>query len=219
MFKYISVSIIFLLGFSNVSPVYSNEALDKMDMIGLTVQEKLRIPIFFAAIYANDFSQKSELFNVNKRIRMEARFTVNQFSARQNSRHWLELILVNNSKEAVSAVSKSLMQFRKLTKIDVVKGDRLVFDYVPQKGTRLFINNVLIGEIKDPQFKPILTAAWLGYSLSTANLNISHNRALNEQLVAEFNALNINPNRAKQLRARVAANHSSQNKTIAVTGF
>ncbi len=140
----------------------SSEETTEPRLVGLAIQSNFKVPIFYAAIYASNDEYQSYPFLPKHRIRMESRFIVNQFSARQNHEHWVNSVLVNNSKTELKKMSEAFLKFSELMKVKLFKGDHLVFDFIPEKGIDVLINNELKGTIENPDFQKVLIACWFG---------------------------------------------------------
>ncbi|MBL6999701.1 MAG: chalcone isomerase family protein, partial [Gammaproteobacteria bacterium] len=75
---------------------------------------------------------------------------------------WKEGFEKNQSAEKLKALKAEISSFYGLFNESALKGDRYIIDYVPDKGTSLSKNDVLLGIILGEDFKNALLEIWLG---------------------------------------------------------
>lgn len=145
-----------------IFPLQAQTSTNQIPLVGLAIHEKHNVPILYAAVYVEHIEAGKPYFNPQNAFRMESRYIIDRFSQRRNHQLWIELAMINNSKEELNNLSTELLQFSKLMKMEMLKGDRLIFDYRPDNGIEVILNGVLIKSFKNNQFQKILTSIWFG---------------------------------------------------------
>ena len=92
-------------------------SLASANVTGLAVQEKLRVPVFYAATSGYPPKDLNTFVSDPLPFKMEARYIVDRFSARRNNQLWLNAILRTNSRDELKQFESALLQFSKLIKI------------------------------------------------------------------------------------------------------
>ncbi|TQV75469.1 hypothetical protein FLL45_11150 [Aliikangiella marina] len=175
------------------------------NITGLAVQEKLRVPVFYAATSGYPPKDLATYIADPLPFKMEARYIVDRFSARRNNQLWLNAILRTNSREELKQFEDALLQFSKLIKIDMFKGDRLVFDLNPVRGTSVSINDVPLGTISNLNFQTALVSIWFGDKQPSKKFAEQIRTAPTAALLKEFNALTVQTSKNARLRTLQAS--------------
>lgn len=187
-----------------------------IDIKGLAVQEKLRVPVYYAATSGLPPSSMEDYINNPMPFKMEARYIVDRFSARRNNQLWLNAILTSNSRDKLRTFENSLLQFSRLIKNDMFKGDRLVFDLNPVHGTSVSINNIELGTIPNLDFQTALVSIWFGEKQPSKKFAEQIRQAPSSKDSRAFLALEIQSSRASQLKAlQSRLSNNSDSKVIA----
>lgn len=160
-----------------------------LPLAGIAVQEKLRVPIFYAAVFSQHSTENNFTENQNFPLRMEVRYIQDKFSKRQNHQLWIERILINTPRSELEGLSDELLDFSRMMKHEMKKGDQLVFDYYPGSGTRVMLNDVLINTFKNFEFQKALTAIWYGNRPPTIVFQQNLLSSPEQKLVNAFNQL------------------------------
>ena len=190
----------------------SNVAAFDDELKGLAVQEKLRVPVYYAAISGLPPTSVEDYVSNPMPFKMEARYIVDRFSARRNNQLWLNAILTSNSRDKLKTFENSLLQFSRLIKNDMFKGDRLVFDLNPVHGTAVSINDIELGVIQNLDFQTALVSIWFGEKQPSKKFAKQIRKSPSSRERKAFQALKIQPSRAGQLKAlqtRLLAKHES----------
>ncbi len=195
-----------------ISSSHSASPLKELILVGLTVQEKHQVPIFYAAIYAQNYQSEADLFDLNNPIRMESRIIVDSYSSRMIHQLWVGAILINTPREQLKPLANPFLKFSQLIKIDVVSGDSLIFDYQPNKGTSIYLNNTLVGKITDPDFQKALTSAWYGERPPSKIFGEEIRQQPSSKYLTAFNQLTPSKERLVEVKRQYA-----QAKKIATT--
>ena len=192
--------VIFCIGVMSSLSAWSTTASSNLAIKGLAIQEKFREPIFYAATFAEEATTNDELASLSSPFQMEARFIVEQYSARQNHQLWVGAILINNSREKLKPMAGAFKKFSASMKTPMKKGDRLLFNFVPEQGTEITLNGVKIGEIEQPDFQSALLASWYGKRPPSKEFATKIRALPSNQELREFHALRATPERVTQLR-------------------
>jgi hypothetical protein len=183
-------------------------------LAGLTIQESLRVPVYYAATYGFAPKTLDGYINNPMPFKMEARYIVDKFSSRQNNQLWLNAMLTSNSREELRKIEGALLVFSRLIKTDMYKGDRLVFDLNPVHGTSISINGVALGVIKDLKFQSSLVAIWFGERQPSKKFAEEIRSAPSGKILEEYSALEVQNNQKNRFTTlQTAMNAPNQNNT------
>ena len=180
-------------------------------LTGLAVQEKLRVPVYYAATSGFPPKSVNAFINDPMAFKMEARYIVDRFSARRNNQLWLNAMLTSNSREELRTFEDALLQFSRLIKIDMFKGDRLIFDINPVRGTAVSINNVQLGIIEDLKFQAALVSIWFGDRGPSRKFVEQISQPPSNKMARAFNDLKIQSKRSASLKRLQTAMLSAKN--------
>lgn len=131
---------------------------------GLGIRYKFFFKIYIAALYVEKLTHKADdLINAKgaKRIRMY--FLYDEVSKEKLVNGWLEGFESNLSKQTYQQLKPRIDQFNQLFET-VNRGDQILLDYLPDKGTQVTIKNKLRGVIEGADFYAALMKIWLGDS-------------------------------------------------------
>jgi outer membrane biosynthesis protein TonB len=183
-----------------------------LPLAGIAVQEKLRVPIVYAAVFSQHYTAQDFKTNPNYPVRLEARYIQEKFSKRQNHQLWIERILINTPRSELEELSLELLEFSSLMKQEMKKGDHLVFEYFPGFGTRVILNDVLVTTFKNFEFQKALTAIWFGKRPPTITFQEQLLSKPKSKLISEFNALEYSASRKREIAALYEPEDSPSNK-------
>lgn len=199
---------ILLSNFVTASP---NET--ELPLAGIAIQEKLKVPILYAAVFSDERDLLSALESAHKPMRMEVRYIQSKFSKRQNHQLWIERILINTPREELNKLSNELAEFSQLVKFEMLKGDQLVFDYHPTSGTTVYLNDVKIKLFKQFKFQQALSAIWFGKRPPNIIFKETLLKTPNPELVKAFNQLEFSNRRKREIASLFENNDSTKEKT------
>jgi|GEM_PF-3399784 len=186
---------------------------------GLAIQEKLRVPVYYAATSGYPPKSLADYINNPMPFKMEARYIVDKFSARRNNQLWLNAILTSNSRDELKTFEQALLRFSKLIKTDMYKGDRLVFDLNPVKGTSVSINGINLGTISDLNFQSALVSIWFGSKQPSKKFAEQIRKAPSSSELKAFNDLKVqskNNVRLERLQTAMLETGSTTAEVVAV---
>ncbi len=134
-----------------------------LELKGIGLAQEFRTDIYIGALYAPVGFKSLDLykdFTTPKRITV--RYLADNYSYRKVGRHFKERIAMNNSRETWGPLTREIVTFSKLFKQNIVSGDELRLDYVPGKGTMVYLNGVLFETFSKPEFFNLMLNAWTG---------------------------------------------------------
>lgn len=135
---------------------------DSLNLIGIGMHKELRNDIYIGALYAPaTITNADQLLNNPVSTRMSLRF-VSQYSHRKLARHWKEKMAMNNPREQWQPLTRDIVNFSNLFKRSMQAGDEINLDYIPNKGTLVYLNGTLFTTIEDPAFYSTVLNVWLG---------------------------------------------------------
>lgn len=133
-----------------------------LNLLGIAVHSELRNDIYIGAMFAptgiDDFTQ---LYDTSITKNMSLRF-IQAYSNRKIARLWKHRIAMNNEKSEWQPLTKDIVKFSKIFKRPLKSGDEINLVYVPEVGTKIYLNGSLFLIISDPQFYRILLNIWYG---------------------------------------------------------
>ncbi|MFT5575881.1 MAG: protein TonB [Bermanella sp.] len=94
--------------------------------------------------------------------RMDIRVLAQSWSKRRFVQQWNQLILTNNNTDTHKAHLDNIIAFASLLKDDLLAGDHLTFDLLPDEGTTIKLNGTTLLKTSDPEFFNLLLSCWIG---------------------------------------------------------
>jgi protein TonB len=134
-----------------------------MTLNGIASYEKLRKEHYLAALYLEEPSNFPDyvLAMPGKKV-MDIRITIDDWSTRSFTSAWTEAMLINNSGAAQNKNKEFIMEFGKLLKDDLKKGDRLLIAYTPNIGSSIVLNGTTLLTTSDDGVFNLLLNTWIG---------------------------------------------------------
>lgn len=131
---------------------------------GLALHQELGNEQFIGALYSQTLSDNADtLINSNSAMRMELKIVDPAgMMIRRFSRMWIEGMAINNTNAMLTAQADNMVLFDGLFKGRLEANDHIVFAHTPGQGLNISVNNVLLGNIADDQFFPMLLRTWIG---------------------------------------------------------
>ncbi len=136
---------------------------NKLHLQGAGVRTKLFFDIYIGAFYATKKIETPQhaLSNTGPK-RMWLHFLYKKVSSNEYKDAWIDGIKANNSEATVDHYKKEIDNFISLFHEDLVAGDNLTLDYIPNKGTMVTMNGQLKAVIPGEGFYSILLSTWMG---------------------------------------------------------
>jgi periplasmic protein TonB len=143
--------------------ILSSQVRAELQLNGISTYTTLKADQYIAAIYSEKVSdQPEELFNNALKRRMELRIVAPNIFLRSFVQNWVYSMAINNSKEQIYKNAFQVISFTDCLKSNLVKGDILVLEYFPKKGTSLTLNYVELQTFPGEDFFNILLRTWIG---------------------------------------------------------
>jgi len=137
---------------------------------GLGIRYKFFFKIYVAALYVEKTSQDAGVLIMHPGAkRMLMHFIYDEVSKKKLVNGWLDGFEDNTSAEVFKALKPRIDQFNAMFET-VHKGDVILLDYVPSKGTRVIIKGQEKGVIAGEDFNQALLKIWLGEDPVTEDL-------------------------------------------------
>jgi len=135
---------------------------------GLGLRKKFVVKVYVAGLYLEQKSSDADaIMKAEARKQIVMHFLHN--ASKSQMADAFEESFQNNSPDAVKTCKAEIGQL--LAALEPVKeGDKMVFTYVPGKGTTLAINGTDKLTIATPAFAPVLLSVWLGPKPPNADL-------------------------------------------------
>lgn len=137
---------------------------------GAGIRKKLFIKVYVGALYLTmKRATVGEILNDPGAKRITMNFLYKEVSAEKLITGWNEGFSNNTTQEEFTKLQDRINQFNLL--FDTVrKGDVIQLDYMPQEGTKVWINDTLKGSVPGEDFSQALLKIWLGSKPADAGL-------------------------------------------------
>ena len=137
---------------------------------GAGIRSKFIFDIYVGALYLPSKATSVEAVLAEtgpKRVSMH--FLYKEVSKDKLTNGWREGLENNLDEARFKQLEPALDRFNSLFRT-VREGDVIEIDYLPGKGTQVWINGELQGTVENPQFYPALLLVWLGEDPADADL-------------------------------------------------
>ena len=168
--KILSFALFSLLSFNLQAKTLADVSLSDETLVagetlklnGAGIRTKFVFDIYVAAFYTREpVSKLEDLIVSDQPMRMAMHFVYDEVSKEKLVDGWNEGFDDNLSDEQLNKLKPRIKLFNGLFKT-VRKGDVILLDYVPGKGTLVTINHKNIGAVTGAEFYHALLMIWLG---------------------------------------------------------
>lgn len=175
---------------------------DALPMNGLAAFEQLRKEYYIGALHLESLSaDPAAIASMPGRKRMSIRITADRWPALRFAQQWNQSILINNSSQELNANVMDVLAFTSLPKDDLITGDRLTIDAVPNVGTRVTLNGTPMLQTRSDALFKLLVNTWIGARPSTSGFKRDMLKlpagAAGTELLARYEALDSDAARRK----------------------
>lgn len=137
---------------------------------GAGIRKKLFMKIYVCALYLTaKRTAVSEILADPEAKRIVMSFLYKEVGVERQVEGWNKGFRDNNSGEELKGLQDRINLFNSLF-TTVRKGDVIRFDYLPEEGTQVWINDTLNGTVPGEDFFAALLKIWLGPKPAEANL-------------------------------------------------
>lgn len=137
---------------------------------GAGIRKKLFMKIYVCALYLTaKRTAVSEILADPEAKRIVMSFLYKEVGVERQVEGWNKGFRDNNSGEELKGLQDRINLFNSLF-TTVRKGDVIRFDYMPEEGTQVWINDTLNGTVPGEDFFAALLKIWLGPKPAEANL-------------------------------------------------
>ncbi len=177
----------------------------ELPLAGLGLYEYLGEEIYLGALFGSLEGNGYASTTVRK---LQMRILAENLSARRFNRLWLDAIALNSEREERNRLSTAIMEFGGMLALDLRRGDRIDFDYLPAHNLIVFqLNDVVYGEISGADFYQLLLQGWVGPTPPSAQFKegLTGPQASPEQmnLLERFTELSTTQTRREQVRQTI----------------
>jgi len=147
------------------------EAVDDVLILnGAGIRYKFFFKIYVGALYLTEKQTSAKkILEASKANRIAMHFLYDEVEKEKLVDAWLEGFEDNVTSDVFSALKDRLDKFNQMFS-DMHKGDLVLLDYIPQKGTRVMIKGDVKGVIEGADFNRALLSVWLGKEPVTEEL-------------------------------------------------
>jgi hypothetical protein len=129
---------------------------------GAGVRSKFVFSIYVGALYLTQkHNSVNAILNSEAANRVTMSFIYDEVEREKLVNAWQEGFEDNSTETQMQSLQQRLNEFNQLFRT-VTRGDVIVLDYVPGKGTSVSINNELQGSVQGRDFNQALLKVWLG---------------------------------------------------------
>jgi TonB family protein len=165
--KTIRLSLLVILGlwslFSLSAETVKLEDGSQLELKGIGLAQEFKTDIYIGALYAPVGYESIDLikdYTTPKRITI--RYLPDSYSYRKVSRHFKERIAMNMAREEWQPLTREIITFSRIFKDNFQTGDEIRLDFIPGKGTSIYLNDVLFETIANPEFINLIINSWTG---------------------------------------------------------
>ncbi len=175
---------------------------DGLQLNGLAAFEQLRKEYYIGALYLESpGADAAAIATLPGRKRMALHITADRWPALRFAQQWNQAILINNSSQELNANVMDVLAFTSLPKDDLITGDRLIIDLMPNGGTRVTLNGAQMLQTRSDALFRLLLNTWIGARPSTSGFKNDMLKrptdAAGAALLARYEALNASADRRK----------------------
>lgn len=158
------IALLLLAMLAHGGKVYAQgDSMEQIPLNGIASFLKLRKEHYIGGLYLETLSQDSgSVFNFSGRKRMDIRITIDRWSPRSFTQKWNQSILINNDQDMQQKFADQIYAFTDMLSDDLVAGDRITIDMVPDSGTTVSLNGVVLMSETDNAFFDLLLNSWIG---------------------------------------------------------
>lgn len=145
-----------------VQEVVKTDSGKEMILNGAGIRSKFFVDVYIAKLYMEHPSANvEEILAARGGRRMVMHFLHEEVSKEKLVDGWVEGFSSNIDAKDIEALQSKIDSFNAMF-VDVKKGDRVVLDFVPGKGTFVTVANEEKGVIEGKDFNDALLLIWLG---------------------------------------------------------
>jgi len=139
------------------------EAVDDiLKLNGAGIRTKFFFNIYVGALYLTEKQNNAQaILNGTKANRVLMHFLYDEVEKKKLVDAWVEGFKDNVDAKTFAALKDRLSKFNQMFS-DMRKGDLVLLDYIPGKGTRVMIKGDVKGTIEGADFNRALLSVWLG---------------------------------------------------------
>ena len=133
---------------------------------GTGIRTKFIFNIYVGALYLpNKSSDAKQIINSPEAKRISMHFLYDKVESKKMTEGWSDGFaeVLDEDEAALKALQPKIKQFNSYFP-DIVKGDVVIIDFIPNTGASITINNNLKGTIAGDDFQKALLAIWFGDS-------------------------------------------------------
>jgi len=152
--------------------VPETDAMDNKALVlnGAGIRKKFFVKVYVGALYlTKKQTAAAQILSDPDAKRIVMSFLYKEVSAEKLVDGWNEGFAANNSAEELRMLQDRINSFNSFFTA-VHKGDVIRLDYMPDQGTRIWINEVLKGSVAGEDFSRALLKIWLGNKPADAGL-------------------------------------------------
>jgi hypothetical protein len=142
--------------------VLAGVANQKLVLNGAGVRRKFFIKVYVCALYLPEKSLNIEtILNMPGPKQIAMYFVHSKVGVKKIVAGWNKGFIENLSKEELLSVEGRLARFNGLFQT-VHRGDVIRLEYAPEKGTKVWLNDIKLGHVRGADFFRALLKVWLG---------------------------------------------------------
>jgi len=181
-----------------------------LNLLGIAIHNELRNEIYIGAMFAPaEVDNYKALYDTSITKNMSLRF-IQGYSKRKVARLWKQRIAMNNEKSEWQPLTKEIIRFAKIFKRTMQAGDEIKLIYIPNEGTKIYLNASLFLVIKNPEFYAILLNIWYGKvppsKLFKTGIVGNNTDYLQQKIITQYESLISIPGRFDRDKPKIGSN-------------
>ena len=135
-----------------------------LQLNGVAHYQELNNDYYVAALYAEEKQPNAEWWlNSDQEKKMVLLIQAQHWSARSWFKKWQNNLAINNALDTFSdSLQRTLTEFSRLPKGDLISGDQIDIHYIPNNGTRIVINGYQALHAPSSEVFTALVNTWIG---------------------------------------------------------
>jgi len=181
-----------------------------LKLLGIAIHNELRNEIYIGAMFAPaEVDNYESLYDTSITKNMSLRF-IQGYSKRKVARLWKQRIAMNNEKSKWQPLTKDIIRFAKIFKRSMQAGDEIKLIYIPNEGTKIYLNTSLFLVVQNPEFYTVLLNIWYGKvppsKLFKTGITGKNTDYLQKKIITQYESLISIPGRFEKDKPKVVRN-------------
>lgn len=135
---------------------------ETLKLQGVGIRSKYIFDVYIGSFYASGVAHSAKEAIAMQGAKRMSFYFLRGLSRKQLTNAWKEGFQANHSPTILQENKNLINHFVDLFDTDMGKGDIMVVDYIPSKGTQVSINGKTVGMIPEEHFYSLVLSIWMG---------------------------------------------------------